>query len=71
MNITVVTTVLTSKPAMEVYKKVGKCSAKVAANVICDVTAYFAAQKVIKSIKDKTHFEPVEPCTIVVKHAEA
>ena len=57
MNTAAMIAVVTSKPAIQVYKNVGKYGVKLAAGIGCEVVTYFAGQKIIKSIKEKTNFE--------------
>ena len=69
MNTAIIMKTLTSRPARRIYRKVGMQSAKVAVAIVGEVTTYFAAQKIIKTVKEKTDFEPVETCTITIKTA--
>ena len=64
MNTQIIVKTLTSRPARKVYKKIAIGTVKTAGAVAGEVVTYFAANKIIKAIKNKTDFEPVEPVTI-------
>ena len=70
MNTMIVKT-LTSRPARRVYRQIGKHGAKIAAGIVVDVTTYFAGQKIIKTIKNKTNFESEEVLIIKARIVEA
>lgn len=63
MNVMIIKT-LTSRPARRVYKKMAIGGLKLAGTITGEVVTYFAANGIIKAIRKKTDFEPVEPVTI-------
>lgn len=71
MNPATIVAMVTSKPAMEVYKNVGKYGLKLAAGISCEVITYFAGQKIIKGIKEKTNFEDEKVLIIKERVVEA
>lgn len=64
INTAIITKTLTSRPARKVYKKLAMGTVKTAIAITGEVVTYFAANKIIKGISEKTDFEPVEPVAI-------
>lgn len=64
MNTAIIAKMVTSRSAKKIYKKVAISSIKTAGAITGQVVTYFAADKIIKTIREKKHITPVEPLTI-------